>query len=129
MNKEQVAELLNNRTYGDEDKYPQNTDTSKVLIIFGAYDDLMELRGFIKDEVDCYDGGDAFITNSGLLTHCDEECDHYAEAKEKAHKITAIWDEEGYSWVYETELPHVTFDIWDEGDKYCRGIVIDIADI
>lgn len=130
MNKKQVAELLEGRTYGDEDKFLCNADTSRVLIIFGASDDFMQLRGFISaDEVSCYGGGDAFITDSGLLTHCDEECDHYIEAKEEAHKITAIWDEEGYSWVYETELPHVTFDIFDEGEPYCRGIVIDLKDI
>ena len=40
--------------------------------------------------------------------------------------VTALWDMEGYSWVYETNMSHASFDIMDGEDKYCRGIVVEL---
>lgn len=45
--------------------------------------------------------------------------------------IEALWcEEEGYSWTYRTEIPHATFDVWDDEEtKYCRGIVFSLQDL
>jgi hypothetical protein len=37
--------------------------------------------------------------------------------------IDAVWCEGEYSWTYKTNIPHATFDIWEDGEKYCKGIV------
>ena len=43
--------------------------------------------------------------------------------------IKTLWSKGEYAWQYETEIPHATFEILEDGDKYCRGIVFDLADV
>jgi hypothetical protein len=49
--------------------------------------------------------------------------------KDSAPKIEAVWDRDGFSWVYETKIPHATFIIKEDDDNYCRGIVFSIDDL
>ena len=38
--------------------------------------------------------------------------------------IEALWDPgDGYSWRYATEIPHATFEIREDDQPYCQGIV------
>lgn len=106
MTKEQMAALLNGREIGQEITKDEEhiAKESGLLVVFGASDDLMEFRGKYRQEFDCYDGG-------------------------KFPFIEAIWGRDDISWQYETELPHATFDIMEDGEVYCRGIVIDMGDI
>ena len=41
-----------------------------------------------------------------------------------------MWSPEGeeLAWVYKTDIPHATFLIHDDDEKYCRGIVFRLAD-
>ena len=91
----------------------------------------MEFRGAVNDETGAWEGATAYFTSGGLLTNeCDhEDCPYFAKLKETAATVNAKWDTEGYSWVYETVIPHVVFDILEDGDKYCRGIVFALADV
>jgi hypothetical protein len=108
-----------------------------VLVVYGASDDLMEFEGAFHDEFDCYEGGTAWIHAGGILTKEEIDLDDdddselllYAQRKAAARTIRAIWDSEGYSWTYKTDIPHVTFDMMEDGEKYCRGIVFNVADI
>ncbi len=45
--------------------------------------------------------------------------------------INIIWHDEegGPCWTYETDIPHATFDIMEDGEKYCRGTVLDIKSL
>lgn len=139
MTKEQLAELLDGREYGSEivSSEEKAAKAAGLLVVFGASDDLCELRGVIKDEVGAYDGTTVLIGRDGKLLpeleDDDEEIlkkhgvfEHVLELRRSAIRIEAIWDSEGYSWVYETKTPHATFEILEDGDKYCRGIVIDL---
>lgn len=136
MNKTQLAALLNGREYCEEITKEECAAAKRagLLVIFGANDDSMELRGAFEDEVSCYGGGTFYLTRRGLLaTHSEEDCNcafcGYGEAKAKAKAIEAVWCDYGYSWTYWTEIPHATFKIVEDGEKFCRGIVIDIADL
>ena len=59
------------------------------------------------------------------------------EEFENSKCIEAFWcndeirDELGeiITWTYETDIPHETFMIYEDGDSYCRGIVFSINDI
>lgn len=103
-----------------------------LVAVFGASDDLMELRGAIDDEVGAYGGGTAYLTASGLLTnYCDnDECPHFERAKKDAATVKAVWAPEGenLSWLYRTALPHATFQVNEDGEPYCRGIVFLLSD-
>lgn len=132
MKPQEMANRLNGREYRDEVTRDDEIDAknSGLVIVVGASDDLMELYGAIRDEVSCYDGGTAYLTRFGLLENkCDcEDCPYHLKELETATKIKAVWNSDGYSWTYETDMPHAVFDILEDGEKYCRGIVFNLGE-
>ena len=131
MNLIELANLINGRQYGLEitSNEINLAKAAGFVIVFGASDDLMEFRGAIDDELNSYNGVIAYLHGFGLLENdCEnEECPYFKKMKKTAFSIEQVWDSEGYSWVYKTEIPHEIFDIYDGTDKYCRGIVFDLA--
>jgi hypothetical protein len=139
MDLKEFAGLLNNREYPfklateEQELAKQNG----IVIVYGASDDLIEFDGAIRDEGDCYEGGKFLIDDKGLLPdwnnldHDDEEVVlAYQKRKSEAkHSIEALWDVDGYSWKYETDIPNQSFEIVEDGEKYCRGIVFYITDL
>jgi len=122
------AKLLEGREYNLEISPDEIAiaEENNIVIVFGASDDLMEFRGAIDDEVSCFGGGSAYITADGqlLVNECPEdECPYFEKEKKMAMEIKAFWDQDGYSWVYDTFIPHETFNIFENGETYCRGIV------
>jgi hypothetical protein len=56
----------------------------------------------------------------------------YLSRKRKARAVEAVWapaELDGTSWAYKTDIPHVTFDLMEEGAIYCRGIVFALSDL
>ena len=109
VTKEQLAERLNGRQYGreitrEEEKLAKE---SGLVVVFGASDDLCEMRGAIDDEFGCYDGGEI-------------ECEEYPG------KLLALWMPTGSDWGYETDLPHADFNIYEDDMLYCVGMVVDL---
>ena len=133
MNRQELAASLNGREYRDEMSRAEETlaKESGLVVVFGASDDLMEFRGAVNDEIGVYEGGFAYFTRAGLLVNeCEnEDCPHFARLKDAATPIGAQWSVDGYSWVYRTTIPHSTFDVLEDGDKYCRGIVFALSDV
>jgi hypothetical protein len=142
--KEQFAALINGRQYGEEmEPYEEKQAAeSGLVVVFGASDDLMEFRGAIYDEGSVYDGGTCHISTSGKLLDEDDLQNMEDLAgklgvglADKVKKVTAVWCPENdgkvyASWIYETDIPHATFDIYeDDGDLYCRGIVFDFSEL
>lgn len=104
------AEGLNGREYGSEIT-PFEEQRAKELgfvVVFGYSDDNAEFRGAIDDEVGCYDGGRIFEKNGKY--------------------IDAIWCDGEFTWTYDTNIPHSTFNIYDGEEKYCKGIVFKRSD-
>jgi hypothetical protein len=134
MTKEQLAELLNGREYRYEitDKEAVEASNSGLVVVFGASDDLMEMRGAIYEEFGCYEGGDILFTKKGKEV-TDELKEKIEEIEEEldikinvpVNKITASY----YPWTYETNIPHSTFDVMEDGEVYCKGIVFSITDL
>lgn len=135
----EIAAILDGMEYGEGIK-EQDREYAKVngvVIVSGASDDLMELDGAIQEEVGCYGENKAYLDKNGLIVNkCDnEDCPYFQEKLLSAKVITAIWDSEGYawsegySWIYETEIPHETFEILENGETYCRGIVFSMGDL
>jgi hypothetical protein len=129
----EIADLLDGNEYGEEipaqdERYAKENG---VIIVFGASDDLMEFRGAIHDEVGCSAGGKAYFDKNGLIENeCEnEDCPYFREKLLHAKIITAIWDSEGFSWMYTTNIPHETFEILEDKMKYCRGIVFSVEDL
>ena len=138
MNTKQLAAQLNGREYTAEitSDEAKQAKAAGLVVVFGASDDLMELRGAIYDEADCYDGGSILIDTKGVTpswesaSESEESAKDYFERKAKARTIEALWAKEGgYSWTYKTDIPHETFEIVEDGEPYCRGIVFSLSDL
>jgi hypothetical protein len=140
MTKEEAAQVLNGSEYGEEGSkalFTQMRDAGLVAV-FGASDDLMEFRGAIYDEVGAWDGATVHVDTKGLVPTFDDVNDTGDEAQIAAYfrrkpamkPIEAVWspDEIDASWLIKTAIPHATFDVMEDGDLYCRGIVFALAD-
>jgi hypothetical protein len=138
MNATKLAGIL------DGMEYPLNLsrdllDQAKaagLVIVYGASDDLMELEGAIRDEFGCYEGGVALVDAQGLLPNWENvreddesEIEAYILRKKSSRTIEAIWGEEGFSWTYKTDIPHVTFEVMEDDETYCRGIIFSLSDL
>ena len=140
MNAESLSKKLNGREYRSEITKEESKEAMErgLVVVFGASDDHMEFEGAIYDEIGAYDGGSAFVTENGLVeSECDEgeDCPYYKKELAKAHEIKAVWcpcDDKGNtyaSWLIKTEIPHHAFDIMEDGELYCRGVVFSLADV
>lgn len=137
MTKEELAALLNGREYGEEitKEEAAAAKAAGLLVVYGASDDLMEFDGAFRDEQGAWGGTTARLTPTGLLPYWDnarddeETAEQYFKDKAIAKSIDAIWAKGDYSWQFKTDIPHATFEIVDGEDKYCRGLVIALADL
>lgn len=134
MTAQEAAAKLDGNQYREEGSKELFAEmkTAGLVAVFGASDDLMEFRGAVDDEVGCFDGGEASFTRDGLLNNeCSEEdCPYHARLEKNATPIKALWCEvDGFSWTYETTIPHATFIIMEDDEPYCRGIVFALADV
>ena len=124
MTPKEAAEALNNSQYreeGSKELFAQMNDVGLVAV-FGGSDDLMEFRGAIDDEIGAWDGTTVWVDNKGNL--------EFEGERGIGTKIDALWcEEEGYSWTYRTDIPHETFEVLEDDDKYCRGIVFSLSDV
>lgn len=139
MTKEEFAEKLNGLEYPTvfEANIEADAKESGLVVVYGMSDDLMEMRGAINDEGDCFQGDTFTINKDGIMQdfrHYDgsreEVLEKYFLAKNSPKAaIKAVWDEDGIPWQIRTDLPHATFDIMEDGELYCKGIVFNIDDI
>ena len=138
MTRKELAEKLSGRSYMEEiTSSEKNTARENgLVVIFGYSDDNAAFCGAIDDEVGCYGGSTIFITKTGIFDDpgCQkydrEECPFYLAARKSARRIEAVWhDDGGPCWTFETDIPHDTFEILDDGEPWCTGIVFCISDI
>ncbi|MCS4284469.1 hypothetical protein M2396_002765 [Pseudomonas sp. BIGb0278] len=137
MTKEELAAQLTGLEYPT--RIPGSlivaAQSAGLVILCGASDDLMEFYGARREEIGCYDGGTAFVDADGVLPDrdCldgDEEIAEYVQRQKSAKAIEALWcKEDGYSWTYKTDIPHATFEVVEDGQPYCRGIVFALAEL
>ncbi len=132
MTLKKFAQMLDGREYGYLQFTSEEIQIAKengFVIVCGASDDLMEFEGAIRDEGGCFEGGEVFFNKTGIVFPEDDE------RPDDCSQITALWcaekDENGTpaTWAYQTDIPHETFKIWEDGELYCIGIVFSIADV
>ena len=141
MTKEELAARLHGRSIGKEIT-PEEEQLAKdagLVVVFGYSDDNVELRGVIHDEAGCYNGGEVELCEDESVLEAWDQVDHdseraceeYFERKGLPHKtLVCKWGEgETYSWTYEIGVPCASFDVLENGEPWCRGIVFAIADL
>ena len=125
MTKEQLADLLDGRQYGEEitSEEEKVAHDNGLVVIFGASDDLIEFRGILNDEIDSY-GGCFFKFNKELDIKVGDK--HHGRSR----SVQAIWcPTDNQSWGFATKIPHSTFKVYEDGELYCVGLVINVAEL
>jgi hypothetical protein len=145
MTKEELAKQLNGIEYKDiwrvSREFYSEAKESGLVVVHGASDDLMEFRGAIYDECGVGERDSIYLTKDGFFdkTACDCECKYFQKAKSDfkstARCIDVFWcpkDENGAviaSWVYSSTIPHEVFDVMEDDEIYCKGIVFNLSDV
>lgn len=129
VTKEHLAARMNGCEYGLEadSSTIKDAQESGLVIVYGYSDDNMEFEGAIHDEVGCYNGGKAFVSKSREV-YADDGC---VPEEAKNNFIEAVWcdPERDAAWSYKTAIPHETFDIYEDGELFCIGIVFSMEDL
>lgn len=137
MTAKELAAVLSGREYGMEisREEEQEAKAAGLVVLYGYSDDSVELRGAIDAEVGAYDGGTIFVTPAGILKEpaCDSaencECPYFTAAKKTAKTIDAVWGHGGTPWTFETDIPHETFTVFEDGEAFCIGIVFSMEGV
>lgn len=134
MTKQEFAKLFNGREYGEELSKQDEKQLKEcgMVAVFGYSDDNVEFKGAIHDEIGAYGGALMKFTKEGkFLT--DELREKIQEVEfELEIKIPIQLNEidaHYYPWKFNTDIPHATFDIMEDGDLFCRGIVFSMDDL
>jgi hypothetical protein len=135
---EQFARLLDGREYGEEitEEEDEIAAMSRLFVFFGYSDDNLAMRGVFNDELTAYDGTEFIIAQTLNPPYWSVVSDEMkvtlgAFIPFKAFNVKASWnpDDLGISWLITTDVPHATFDIFEDGDLFCRGIVVAESDV
>ena len=130
LTSEFVASQLNGREYRNEitTELNEKLRNSSMIVIYGQSDDLVHINEFGEtDEFGCCDGHVIHLTSNGVYVAGDSQ--------QNIASVTAKWcpeDEDGNitsSWSFETDVPHTTFNIMEDGEVYCVGLVIDANEL
>lgn len=125
----QLAERLSGCDYGLEisNAEIEIAQTYGLVVVYGYSDDNMEFDGAICDEVDCWNGGKAFVSKSRKVYADDGSVPEDA----KRNVIEALWCAPGSdaAWTYRTDIPHEAFNVYEDGELFCVGLVFSLEDL
>jgi hypothetical protein len=135
MTKEELAKMLNEREYLNEMTAKEEVEAkvNNLVVVFGYSDDNIEFRGAISEEISMWQEKTIKINHEGLvLNQCDEDDCPYFDKLYRSTKnyITVKFNDKAkeneYFWTIQTNLPFASFDIKNDGELFCKGIVFDI---
>lgn len=147
MTKEQLAAHLDGNDYRDEigRELEKQAKEAGLVVVFGASDDLMEFRGAIYDEIGAGDETNAVIFKGKHgYDLCPAKREYIRDIedddamlaaltafKSGENQVKAQWCPTGFegSWLITTRLPHATFDVMEDDELYCRGLVFSVNDL
>jgi hypothetical protein len=136
------AQKITDRTYPFQlsDDELREAKANKLLVVYGVSDDLTEFEGIINDEMSAYDYQKFYVTRE-LKVIDDADLEDIENLKEegwtppkgKEVLVTVAVefspDEPECTWLISTDTPHTVFDIVEDGELYCRGLVIDMTEL
>ncbi|WP_102323888.1 hypothetical protein [Komagataeibacter saccharivorans] len=141
MTAKSLAATLNGREYRNEITREECRAAHEacLVVVTGYSDDGVTIWGAIVDEIGAWNGRTFWLTPDGVLPRFETLCERADEAemekyfsnKAAARKIEAVWSpsEPDASWLIKSDVPHETFDIMEDDQLFCRGIVFALADL
>ena len=134
MTAEEFARLLDGREYGSEMSKEENelAAVNRLFVFLGESDDEFKSRGILNYFFNAVNGIEVTIAktlNTPYWGVIHEEMKVQASAFVKNLKnftVKAILfpEDPDTTWLITTDVPHATFDIMEDGDLFCRGIVV-----
>lgn len=105
-----------------------------LVFAYGMSDDLLEFCGAIEDEIGAWEGATVQVGPSGLIRNecCEgDNCPNWGVSDIKSVPLKAVFHDSDapYCWTIETAIPHATFDIVEDGEKFSRGVVFGLASV
>lgn len=131
-----LVQLIGDLEYGDNIPETALNLAHQIgaAIIYGYSDDCILVEGMVADEAVAHGGGTFYVYSQGFLplnsdlTLGEEvttlnECRKLVRRFGKSVKVEVIMEQDGYYWQYKTDWPHKTFEIKEDGEPWCKGIV------
>lgn len=120
-----VANLMDGVQYREEDEKFSDlfkaAKANRLVVVFGASDDLVELRGAIDEEYGAYGGLTFWVNQKGDISTVKKDL------QGTVAKIEALWcDEPEISWTFRTDIPHATFNVFEGEEIYCRAFCFNL---
>lgn len=144
MNKEELVKEIQDSQYPFKlsEKQESICKESNLVAVYKV-SDIMIFRGAICDKKAFYKDAEVIINPRKRIIikpwhevydimGDEESARDYLKVLDGSRKIKVLLDKSNdpvYTWIFETEIPHVTFNIYDGDEKYCRGIVFSIDDL
>ncbi len=125
LTKEALAERLSGRQYknGITSEEAREAKDNGLVVAFCYSDDCLELEGALSDEIGCFGGGKCYVTKSGV--YGESNCIPFG-----AKEIRVLWNKGGEkTWTIETDIPHATFNVYEDRWLFCTGIVFSVEDL
>lgn len=126
------SKLLHNREYRNEitENECYLAEELGFVVVFGYSDDVTVLKGAINSEFSSFNGREVFLDENGVIEECECNCKHYEDAIRDKKILKSIWGVNGYCWTFQIEgVEHYSFDILDEDEEYCKGIIFNIKSL
>ena len=124
MTAKQLVEKLDGREYLSEitSEEEKEAEANGLVAVYGYSDDNVELVGAISDEIGAWEG---------VVFHVDKDGGYRIEDSDTPNRIRAVWCAPGSdaAWTFETEIPHEPFNIYEDGELFCVGIVFGMEDL
>lgn len=140
--KEWAKEFNNIESTDVIDDCRKELEDSGVVCVYGASDDLCVMVGAIHDEFDCYNGTTLYWNGKDFFNKTQKEeflgyvDDQYPEFFEMCQKLfkdnvsyIKIEDGKDCQFEYETNIPCERFNIMEDGELYCSGLLFYLKDL
>ena len=128
MTKEELARILDGCEYGEEmtDARREIALQSRLVVVYGASDDLTEFDGAIRDEAGL---GESFVMGGPLprlMEPHDCNCLHcgFLDKNPSAVRVNSDYTDKGFS--VRCSIPAATFSVMEGGERYGDGLVFQI---
>jgi len=136
---EQFARLLDGRECGEEISKEEEAIAaeSRLFVFFGDSDDGLKVLGILCDFFSAIGGRKvtiAKVINSPYWAYVTEQTKAlvsiFVQIRD-SFVVNAIWnpDDPDTTWLIATDVPSFPFDIMEDGNLFCRGIVIAESDV
>ena len=128
MSIEVFAKKLGTRPMGDEAPYHMvcEAQRQRYLVIFGSSDDLVEICGYHHYEFNALRPITLYVTRNCVYS---ADTIYPSTAKSIHAEYSAPTTNNPALWKFTTDIPHVTFDVMEGNELFCRGLVIDLNNL